>query len=127
MSRRRFKEVERPAIMEKLDYAVLINRQIERCLRSSDEWMLANNVQKLESVIAEDDKDEQFREEIESATETISRPEYKYNCGVPIVSEGLGSPFMVEEPNTDWHAYFRACFNLLVRLGVAIRRTTVSG
>ena len=123
---KRFLEVERPHIGERLDYSDIVRRQIDRCLATAnDEYVFAMNVLALEALIPTSNLTNEFLEEIEKCQETFEYSTPVLCCGVPIQSEII--PEMTEETTeTDWHCRLNAIINLFESMGITWR-TTESG
>jgi len=144
---RAFKALEKPKIEERFDYAEEVRKQIDRCLvYSADKEAYPEFVKGLENLIPTDDIDDQYKKEKKKCTETETIPVFKFSCGRKIGTvenpvyrnnpddwnwDGerpiLVSPTEKEIEITNWHARFRAAFNLFVRLKVAVRRSDYSG
>ena len=129
----RFKRVEEPKIEERFDYAEEVRRQIDRCLLafSNDDGteynrkILENTVLALENMIPTDDRDKQLKKELKKAMEIEYVDNRNLYCGIkvgPIIKEGPKKN--IKEVSIMLpHPYFRACFNMFVRLKVVVRRS----
>lgn len=119
---RRFLEVERPTIGERLDFSEIVRRQMDRCLQSaSDEIMYAANVKALEALIPVIDITEEYIKEVEACTEEVQYMTPVTCCGVPIKEDVI--PAMVETTvEVDWHGRFQAAINLFSGMGITWRR-----
>jgi len=141
----RFKRAERIRIEDSFDYGDVVRRRIEDCGKAAGNPVLFQaTVQALENLLPKTDLDDEYKEDLKNCETWYRRWVYKFCCGhalgtpeTPAVSNHpddwliynpkdpsdpvspiLSPPFSV----TDWHARFRAAFNLLVRLDVAVRR-----
>ena len=150
----RFKRVEEPKIEEHFDYAEEVRKQIDRCLQvfsdtdgtMLNEIKLENTILALENMIPETDRDEQLEEEIEKAKVIHWVDNPRINCGVrvgpkkykdeictPEEAERYHRPIEMIFQNQEAvnviqpHPYFRACFNMFVRLKVVVRRSARAG
>ena len=145
----RFKNYQKPKVEERFDFAEMVRRQIERCLMVSiDEVAFSSAIMALETLIPEELKDEQYREESEESYQNQSVFLYDAPCGSRIGSEtnpcmrdqskpvlrledgsidwddpNIMSPQRVTEPVVNWYYRFESAFNMFVRLGIAVRRT----
>ena len=144
---RRFVTVERPKIEERFSYADLISKQMERCLLAVGQGVIfEETVIALENMIPKSDVDDEYMQDLEESTDIIVDYSYKTACGAkmgtpekPVYTNLPGdydydggdpvliSPIQVERVVTDWNKRFRAAFNMYVRLGVAVKRTSISG
>jgi len=123
---KRFLEVERPAIGERLDYADIVRRQIDRCLMTAnDEYQFALNVLALEALIPTSNLTEEYLKEVEKCQEVVKHSTPVTNCGIPVDPDVI--PEMVEETvETDWHCRFNAVINLFESMGITWRRIPVA-
>lgn len=68
---------------------------------------------------------DEFLAATEECTEDITNTEFLYNCGVPIVSKELGSPYTVTYPETNWVDIFELCLNECEKLGITWKKIMV--
>ncbi len=145
---KRFKDVERPRIEERFDYADLVRRRLEDCGKAVvDPIIFQATVQALENLIPETDIDDKYIEDKKNSETLVRKWEYTTwrgrNQGTPESPVKHNdpedwlhydpkkptydiSPIEWEYPVIDWNARFRAAFNLFVRLGVAVSRGAIS-
>ena len=119
---KRFLEVERPHIQEKLDFGEIVRRQIDRCLmNASDEIAFAYHVLALESLIPSTNLTDDYLEELEESVQTAQYAYPIMNCGVPVKPSVMPERTETTE-EVDWHRRFTAAINLFESLGITWRR-----
>jgi len=133
MSQRILKTLEEPKIAESYDYAEEVRRQAERCLIAAsgnpegvyNEESHRNAILAYEDLIPKEDRDDELEEDLKNAMikdKVDIRPKFAGTYLDEETCKELNIPAYQEIEKTDWHKYFRACFNQFVRLKVAVRR-----
>ena len=126
--RKRFPNLERPMLTERINYSYVILQQIrivDTTYLTGDEDSIHLAIQGLHDNIPESWHDQKFREDIEAAKVTRKidvRPRF---CGVPPSEEYCKDNDITvfkEEIGFQYNKMYRACINLLDRLGILMRK-----
>jgi len=119
---KRFLEVERPQIYEKLDFGEIVRRQIDRCLmNAADEITFAYHVLALEALIPSTNLSDDYLNELEESVQTVQYAYPVINCGIPVNPDVLREQVQ-ETEEIDWHRRFTAAINLFEALGITWKR-----
>lgn len=126
--RRRFPNLDRPMLTERINYSYVILQQIrivDTTYLTGDEYTIQLAIQGLYDNIPESWHDDKFREDVEAAKKIVKIDKRPRFCNIPASLETckeLGiEPFEMKETN-DYSKMYRACINLLDRLGILMRK-----